>query len=171
LFDCHVAIRISNQPCPLSPILLSLIMFLFSIILLHYRIHAEPSGRHQNSHARCVGETPAVTALPRLPRPQSLLGPPSLTALACSNPPAPTLPAVTLHTTACCSMPVVDITCAKYHSVNITSLRVIQQKNIAGLYFTHIILQATYVHHIGAPHGSREDNSVVLDESYLTYEL
>jgi hypothetical protein len=144
LFDCHVAIRISNQPCPLSPILLSLIMFLFSIILLHYRIHAEPSGRRQNSHARCVGETPAVTALPRLPRPQSLLGPLSLTALACSNPPAPTLPAVTLHTTTCCSMPVIDITFTKYQSTNITSFRVVQQ-NIAG-HNSFIYYYKQYIH-------------------------
>jgi hypothetical protein len=36
---------------------------------------------------------------------------------------------VTQHTTACCSMQVVDITLMKYQFINITSLRVVQQKH------------------------------------------
>jgi hypothetical protein len=40
---------------------------------------------------------------------------------------------VTQHTTACCSIQVVDITLVKYQFINITSLRVVQQKH-SGLY-------------------------------------
>jgi hypothetical protein len=40
---------------------------------------------------------------------------------------------VTQHTTACFSMQVIDITLVKYHFINITSLRVVQQKH-SGLY-------------------------------------
>jgi hypothetical protein len=42
--------------------------------------------------------------------------------------------AVTQHTTACCSMQVVDITLAKQASINITSLRMVQQKHCGPKY-------------------------------------
>jgi hypothetical protein len=77
---------------------------------------------------------------------------------------------VTLHTTACCNMSVIDITFTKYQSANITSLGVVQLKHSWSLFHSLKITSHIYTSHWSSS-WSREDNSKVLGEPYLTYTI
>jgi hypothetical protein len=51
--------------------------------------------------------------------------------------------AVTQHTTVCCSMQVIDITLVEQPSINITSLRMVQQKHCGPEYKLNFIILQT----------------------------